>query len=52
MSDQIPLRVTVIGASDASCAIALKAQAAGHRVTRVDEHTQTRGQMSFDAPCV
>jgi hypothetical protein len=30
MSDRMPLRVTVIGASDAGCAIALKAQAAGH----------------------
>lgn len=50
MSDQKPLRVTVVGASDAGSAIALKAQAAGHRVTLVDEHPQTMGQMSFDAP--
>ena len=50
MSDRMPLRVTVIGASDAGCALALKAQAAGHQVTLVDEHPQTMAQMSFDAP--
>ncbi|MGB3312824.1 MAG: FAD-dependent oxidoreductase [Albidovulum sp.] len=50
MSLRVPLRVTVIGASGAGCDIALKAQAAGHHVTLVDEHPQTMGQMSFDAP--
>lgn len=47
---QAPLSVTVVGAGRIGSAVALAAQAAGHRVTLVDEHPQTMGQMSFDAP--
>ncbi len=45
-----PLRITVVGASGQGCEFALKAQAAGHYVTLIDEHPQTMAQMSFDAP--
>lgn len=44
------LRITVVGASRQGCDFALRAQAAGHQVTLVDEHPQTMAQMSFDAP--
>jgi D-hydroxyproline dehydrogenase subunit alpha len=47
---QPDLRVTVVGAGRLGCDLALAAQAAGHRVTLIDEHPQTMGQMSFDAP--
>jgi thioredoxin reductase len=43
-------RITVVGASRLGCDFALKAAAAGHAVTLVDEHPQTLARMSFDAP--
>lgn len=44
------LRVSVVGAGRLGCAVALRAHAAGHQVTLIDEHPQSMGQMSFDAP--
>ncbi|MEI2806171.1 MULTISPECIES: FAD-dependent oxidoreductase [Paracoccaceae] len=43
-------RITVVGASRLGGDFALKAAAAGHAVTLVDEHPQTLARMSFDAP--
>lgn len=43
-------RITVVGASTRGCEYALRAAAAGHTVTLVDEHPQSMAQMAFDAP--
>ncbi|WP_413873853.1 FAD-dependent oxidoreductase [Albidovulum sp.] len=43
-------KITVVGASRLGCDFALKAAAAGHEVTLIDEHPQDMGQMAFDAP--
>ncbi|TIW18770.1 MAG: pyridine nucleotide-disulfide oxidoreductase [Mesorhizobium sp.] len=45
-----PQTVVVVGASRAGCRFALAANAAGHRVTLVDEHPQALKDMSIDAP--
>lgn len=45
-----PRTIVVVGASRIGCRFALAANAAGHRVTLIDEHPQALKDMSVDAP--